>query len=235
MAETSGSGSLMRLLRFFFAAFTIIMLLVMFSPLPNFLATGLVGVEPRVKKASLIAVLGGGGYRNGTLGRASSERLLHGLLLYRDGYGGRIIFSGGTILEPSKKLLHTFLGSKGKLAEGKDAVMAEASVMMEMALKLGVQDKAVTADIRSTNTYENLVNVKAYMDENSIKDCLIVTSAVHMNRAMLVAKRLGLDCRPAPVRDYTPFRSSPTDRFTLMREVVWEYLALALYRVYGYI
>jgi len=222
---------LIRLFRWFTAAFTIVTLLILFTPFANFLSTGLTDAGPGRKKADLIVVLGGGAYRNGALTRASGERLLEGLLLYREGYGGRLIFSGATILEPSKKLLSTLLDAKDEPG----ATVVEALIMRDISVKLGVPEKALAVDPLSTNTYENLSNVMGYMEANSLKDCLIVTSPAHMLRARLVARRLGLSCRPAPVKDYTPFRTSAADRFTLMREVIWEYSALALYKIYGYI
>lgn len=56
-----------------------------------------------------------------------------------------------------------------------------------------------------------------------------------MKRAMGVADRLNLWCAPAPVADYTPYRTAAIERVHLMKDVLWEYLGLVLYRIYGYI
>lgn len=219
-----------RLIKWFSIAFTAVTLIIMFTPVANRLAEPLVvrGVEP--KKADIIVVLGGGAYRNGVLGNASRERVIKGMLLYREGYAPRIIFSGGTLLEPSKKIIHILMGTDEE-ASG----VIEAKLMKEMATGLGIPEKDCAVDTGSLNTYENIRNVKSYMADNGLKTCLLVTSPTHMKRASLIARRLGLRFYPAPVTDSSAYRTGATDRLQLFRDVAWEYAGLLLYKVYGYI
>jgi len=209
--------------------FTLGMLLVMYTPLSNWLARPLV-VEEGLRKADLIVVLGGGSYRNSLTG-ASSERLLRGLILYREGYAPRIIFSGGAPEGLSRKLLHTVLGIKPRAK----TQSSEADLMGNAASSLGVPDKDRAIDEAALDTYENLVNVRKYMSESGLKTCLIVTSPTHMRRAELIARKLGLECYPAPISDYTGEMKGPFERLALFKETVWEYGGLAIYRLYGYI
>ncbi len=219
-----------RILKGFCIGFTATALIMIYTPLANILANKLV-MEPELKKADLVAVLGGGAYVNGVLGGASNERLLHGLILYRQGFAQRIIFSGGTIASRSKKLMRTLSRSGGT----GDVNISEAGIMDSIAKKLGVPENESVSDPASTNTYENLVDIREYMQKNALKTCIIVTSPTHMYRAYSVARKLGMDCSPVPVKDYTYLRTSGIDRLSLLRETLHEYAAIALYKAYGYI
>jgi len=218
-------------IRWFSSAFTAVFLIIMFTPVANYAAKTLIVRHPEPGAADIIAVLGGGAYKNGVLGSASSERLIKGLILFKSGNAPRIIFSGGTIIEPSRKFMHTVFKRDRSVAIG----IQESEIMRDTALIFGVPDEAAEADPASTNTYENLVNISAYMNDKGLKKCILVTSPTHMLRALLVSKALKLDCDAAPVDDYTAQRSGALDRLSLFREVLWEYAALALYKVYGYI
>lgn len=210
-------------------AFTAVMLAIMFTPLPNLLARPLVVSQAGLEKTGVIAVLGGGAYPNGALGGASNERLLRGLLLYRQGYSDKMVFTGGTVPAVFPKLVHTVLG------RGAGETHPESSVMAAIALEIGVPAGDFVIDDGSLNTYENLRFVKAYMEENGVQTVTIVTSPVHMLRSALVAGKLGMRFQSAPVADYTAYRTSAIDRLSLAREAFWEYSALALYRFRGYI
>lgn len=220
-----------RALRWFSIAFTACFLIIMYTPAANYAAKTLINRHPEPGTADIIAVLGGGAYKNGVLGAASSERLIKGLILFKSGNAPRIIFSGGTIVEPSKKFIHTVFKRDRAGAIG----IQESEIMRDTALIFGVPDEAAEADPASTNTYENLKNIKSYMDARGLRKCILVTSPTHMLRALLVSEALQMDCDAAPVDDYTALRQGSLDRLALLREVAWEYAALVLYRVYGYI
>lgn len=222
--------TVIRLLKGFAVIFTAAALCVIYTPVANLMARPLI-VPERLIKSDVIVVLGGGAYENGVLGGASNERLLRGILLYKKGYAPAVIFSGGSITSTSTKIMHTLVAS-----DDRGAIDApEAAVMADTAAALGIPQGAIIVDARSTNTRENLKDVKDYMAEKGLKTCLLVTSSTHIMRAMLIAKKLGMDCAPAPAADYTPFRRSAIDRLSLFHAVIWEYAGLALYKVYGYI
>ncbi len=210
--------------------FTFVMLVVMYTPFANWLARPLI-VKEELRKADLIVVLGGGSYR-GSLGGISSERLLKGLILYREGYAPRIIFSGGALEGLSRKILHTVLGIK---PSGEEDRPPEADLMNGIASTLGVPGKDRAVDDTSLDTYENMLNVRKYMSENGLRTCLVVSSSTHMKRVVLVARKLRLACYPAPVSDYTGEMKGAFQRLALFKQVFWEYGGLAVYRLYGHI
>jgi uncharacterized SAM-binding protein YcdF (DUF218 family) len=153
------------------------------------------------------------------------------MILYREGYAPEMIFSGGSILKLSKKVLHTL--SKSEDTSTMDVV--EAAIMKEVSLKLGIPKQDVALDAASTHTYGNIRGLMDYMAERGLKTCLIVTSPTHMYRSYSVTQKLGLDCYPAPVRDYTRYINSVVGRLGLFRAVLWEYAGIFLYKFYGYI
>ncbi|MEE9613471.1 MAG: YdcF family protein [Thermodesulfobacteriota bacterium] len=219
-----------RFLIVFCVAFTVLVLVVMFTPVANYMARPLV-VAPKDREADLIVVLGGGVFPNGLLGGGSNERLIHGLLLYKEGRAPKIIFSGGSIIKTSAKILHTITRSED--TSRIDAV--EADIMKDISVRLGIPAGDLSVDGDSIHTYGNLAAVKGFMETRGLKSCLIVTSPTHILRSMKVSGKLGLDCYPAPVGDYTPHIRGSTGRLSLMRAVLWEYAALGLYKAYGYI
>ncbi len=208
----------------------LVFIIVAFTPLANRLGETLY-VKPRLINTDLIVVLGGGAYENGVLTRASMERLLHGLMLYRSGYSSRIAFVGGTIKSRSRKVVYTLTGAR--LPDAIDVV--ESEIMANISDTLGISPSVFFVEKGSTNTYTNLEAIKQYMEENRLSSCLIVTSPTHILRAMKVSQKLGLQCFPAPVDNYIPYITSPEDRISLMVEVLWELVALRVYRIYGYI
>ena len=214
----------------FCAVFTVSVLLIIFTPISNYMASPLV-VDPEPRRAELIAVLGGGAHPNGVLGGGSSERFLHGLRLYKQGYGGEVLFVGGSILKPTKKVLHTVTKSE----DASEIDVAEAALMHELSMAFGMDPGKMHQESASTHTYENIVAIKDFMEVRGIKDCLIVTSPTHSARSISVALKLGLDCTPATVPDYTPHISSALGRLSLLHAVLWEYAGLFLYKAYGYI
>jgi len=220
---------LLKVIKAFCYAFAATGIFFIYTPAANWMARPLV-MEPELKEAGLVVVLGGGAYENGSLSTASMERLIRGLLLYRNGYAKRVIFSGGTINDPKDKLIHTVTGMSGELMD-----VVESAIMADISVGLGIDEAAMAVDASSTNTYENLLYAREYMEKNALSDCLLVTSPAHMYRAWRVAKKLGLDCAPAPVADNTPLRKTGLDRLALAREAAHEYAGLAYYWYKGYI
>jgi len=215
--------------RLFSLAFTAVFLTVMLTPLPNWMASPLVVEDGPARKTDVIAVLGGGAYANGVLGAASNERLIKGVLLYRQGRAEKLLFAGGSVLPLAAKLGRTVLGS-ASIGPGR---FTEAGLMRELAIGMGMPAADCLAEDDSLSTFENLVNLKAYMGREGMRSATIVSSPLHMKRIELVARKLGLDFTLSPALDSTQHRTTPMARLHLMRDVLWEYSALALYRARG--
>lgn len=109
------------------------------------------------------------------------ERLHEGVRLWRR-TDGTLIFTGG----PGGTDQPTLAGQ-----------------MATVAHELGVPAAQVALAVRSRTTYEDLVAAKPLITGNG--PVWLVTSAVHMPRALAVARQLGIDARPYPV-DYRQIR-----------------------------
>lgn len=215
--------------KWFSLAFTAVSFIVMLTPLPNRLAAPLLVSEGPAQKTDVIAVLGGGAYANGVLGGASNERLIKGVLLYREGRAPKIVFTGGSVLELKAKLNHTVLGSTDAGA----GRFTEAGLMRGLATGMGVPPADCVVEDKSLSTFENLRNLKAYMDGNGMRTATIVSSPLHMKRTALIARKLGMEFTLSPAFDATKHRTTPIARVHLMRDVLWEYAALGLYWMKG--
>ncbi len=78
---------------------------------------------------------------------------------------------------------------------------AEAEGLGELLGALGVPASAVLREVESTNTYDNCVFSKQILDARGARDVLLVTSALHMPRALATCRSAGLAVRAAPT-DY---------------------------------
>ena len=133
------------LLKFIFLLCVILLLAVMFTPLPNLLSSHLT-VEPNIKKADTIVVLGGGFYPKGELGLASIDRAVKGITLYLEGRSGKLLFAGGN-------------------PKGYPGYISEARSMAQLAGDLRVPSRDIIIERRSNRTYESAVMVKEIMDD----------------------------------------------------------------------
>ena len=220
-----------RAVKWFCFTFTAVSLAVMLTSVANWLSSPLLVQEGSPVKTDIIAVLGGGAYANGVLGSASNERLIKGVRLYREGRAPRLIFAGGSVLGVRAKLGHTVLGMES-VREGR---FVEAVLMQEEAVGMGVPEKDCLVEGNSLSTFENLRNLKAYMEKEGLKSATLVSSPLHMKRIELAAKKLGMDFHVSPAPDATMHKTTPIARIHLMRDVLWEYSAISLYWLRGQI
>ncbi|MBD2538237.1 YdcF family protein [Coleofasciculus sp. FACHB-SPT36] len=107
------------------------------------------------------------------------DRVFYGAQLYREGKAPVVIASGGRI---------DWRGSGAPES-------ADMAVILET---LGVPKSAILQDPSSLNTYENAVNVRQILEKQGIRRVLLVTSAMHMPRSLLIFKRQGIQAIPAP-------------------------------------
>ena len=191
----------------------------------NGVASPLEGRYPPPKKVepddeALILVLSSGFSRHrnhsweAKLGQSGWERTYAGVRLWRQ-LGGVILFAGGPMPDHRSSV---------------------AEAMASVARDMGVPGEAVRVETRSTNTYENILFARPATGDHHV---WLVTSAVHMPRAMAVARRLGLDFRPYPCdfqtrvagwRRLAPSPHAPLDLASSLHEVV----GLLYYRVRGW-
>jgi len=104
-------------------------------------------------------------------------RLDEAAKLFRQGYAPTIIVSG---------------------AQGKDEAMTEASAMRDYLVSQGLPSERIITEDASFNTYQNLVNSRAIMQEKGLNRAIIVSSASHIRRSLALAKQLEMDVSGAP-------------------------------------
>jgi len=183
------------------------------------------------KTFDVIVVLGGGVAGKGTLRPAdelsssSIKRTVCGVELFSRAVAPRILFSGYG---------WDFSGDEP----------SEGTIMKAFAVQLGVPADAILVEDRSRNTYENAIESKRMVGNASV---LLVTSAVHIPRALGLFRRQGLDATPFPCGYLVANRPSDAwegDPFDLIPDIdaLWkstvaitEFFGLLVYRVRGLI
>jgi uncharacterized SAM-binding protein YcdF (DUF218 family) len=110
----------------------------------------------------------------------AGDRIIYGSRLYRQGKAPVLILSGGRV-------------------DWKGGGTPESADMAEIAQTLGVSASAILQDPDSHNTHQNAVNVGKILDAKGIKgSVLLVTSAMHMTRSLLIFQRQGIKVIAAP-------------------------------------
>ena len=126
-----------------------------------------------------------------------TERIRHGLDLYRGGHAPRLIFTGGY---------------------GFGARFSESQVARRYALREGVPADAILIETLSRTTHENLVQARALMLEHDLRRVIVVSDPRHMARALRLSRGLGIDALGSPTPS-TRFRTPRTQWNFLAREV----------------
>lgn len=111
---------------------------------------------------------------------SAADRLFYAANLYRAGKAPQVILSGGNILW---------------LENPADT---PADDMQNLLVQLGVPPEAMVLEGESQNTEENARYTAQILRERGITDFLLVTSAIHMPRSMMLFEAEGLNPRPAP-------------------------------------
>jgi uncharacterized SAM-binding protein YcdF (DUF218 family) len=175
--------------------------LIFFTPISRWLADKLV-VPSIVSDADVIIILSGGTVKQQFLTYPTQSRLVHGIIIWRQGKAPCLLLSGGTSAQGG---------------------IPEAYLMADMARKLGVDSDKIYLEDQSINTRENIAYSAELMEKHGWKKALLVTSALHMKRALKLAEEKRLDCIPAAA----PYSERYLSRYQLYRMVKHEYSAIA--------
>ena len=110
----------------------------------------------------------------------SSDRVLHAFRLYKAGRAPTIFLSAGNLDEVEFE-------------------QSEAYYIASLLKEWGVPDSAIVPSGNSRSTWENALEVLDYLEENRLTDSpiLLVTSAIHMPRAMQVFQSMGINAIPS--------------------------------------
>jgi uncharacterized SAM-binding protein YcdF (DUF218 family) len=162
----------------------------------------------------------------------AGDRVLYAAQLYREERAPLIILSGGRI---------TWKGGGP----------SESTDMATLLRTMGIPKSAIVEDPTSLNTYENAVNVKKILQERKIQQVLLVTSAMHMPRSLLIFQKQGINVIPAPTDFLVSEQdvSEPTatteakilnilpdsSRLDQTTRALKEYLGIVIYRLRGWL
>jgi len=149
----------------------------------------------------------------------SGDRLIHAARLYRAGKAPLVIPTGG------------------RMAWEPDAV-PQAELAAQLLEEWGVPRAAIVPEPRSRTTWEDARYARELLDARGIHEVLLVTSALHMERALASFEAAGVRAIPAPtdfeaaapasgLLGWLPSVRALTDTTRSLRE----WLGLAVYRV----
>ena len=149
--------------------------------------------SPRGDRAD-VAIILGAAVRGDRPSAAFARRIEHGVALYEAGLAPILIFTGGV---------------------GAGSRLAESEVARDYARSLGVPLDAMRCETRSTSTWTNLVEALAVMGTLRAQTALLVSDALHLQRATAMAAALDLDASPSACARPSPHRWIPWGRFWL--------------------
>lgn len=125
------------------------------------------------------------------------ERINQAISLYEEGYTETIIFTGG---------------------KGEGAPFAESEVAKEYALAQNVPEEDILVETESQMTEGNLRNALELGKKHDLLSFSIVSDPLHMKRAMLLAKDLGMEAYATPTQT-SAFHSFKSKFPFLLREL----------------
>jgi uncharacterized SAM-binding protein YcdF (DUF218 family) len=111
----------------------------------------------------------------------AADRVLYTSRLYRAGKASRIVVTGGNVFDQG------------------DGVRGESFYIAELLREWGVPARAIVIEEHSRNTRQNALETKKILDRSGHRTILLVTSALHMPRALATFKGAGIEAIPAPV------------------------------------
>ena len=107
------------------------------------------------------------------------ERINYSIWLYENNYVDKIIFTGG---------------------KGKDDKYAESEVARDYAIKNNVNSEDILIETKSKITEENLKYAYEIAMEENLNTFTIVSDPLHMKRAMLISKTIGMESYTSPTQ-----------------------------------
>lgn len=168
-------------------------------------------VAADLRPRDFIVVLSGGIRSSGQLNATTAGRVRWAVELYHRGLGRRLIMSGGP-RRPGRP--------------------PSAPAMRRLAEECGVPSRDILVESASSRTAENAHEVAALLGAAGPREVLLVTSRLHMRRALLCFAQAGVSAGAAPV---PAIEGEPPARASLLSQVLHEYGGLLYYRLRGWI
>ncbi len=135
---------------------------------------------------------------NGSPSATMKTRVERAVELWREGKVDKIFFTGGRV-----KNVHV-----------------EAEVMKEYAVALGVPEERIVTETQSVSTYHNMMHARRIMEDEGLKNCVVVTNNWHLRKAGHYAKKFGLDYVMCGAKEPENARFADT---------LWRYLSINLH------
>lgn len=162
----------------------------------------------------------------------AADRLLYGAWLYKQGKAPHILVSGGGI---------SWLGG----------TTPEAERMVSVLSMMSIPEEVIWQESRSVNTEENARYTREILQAKGIEQILLVTSATHMPRSVMLFENQGFDVIPAPtdfISESPPSYQNGEDvlarvlvnlipdaeNLDITTRVLKEYIGILFYRLQGY-
>jgi uncharacterized SAM-binding protein YcdF (DUF218 family) len=130
------------------------------------------------KKADSILVLGASQW-NGEPSPVFKSRLDHAYGLYRDGYAGNIILTGG-------------------IGEGEK--ISEAAAGKKYLAEKGTNDSNIFMEEKGRTSWQSLNEADKILKEHSFKSVILVSDGFHMMRLKKMTEDLGISSYGSPVK-----------------------------------
>ena len=212
-----------------FGVLTILILLTVgVSPLPVMAVQALENQYPRPPWPAHVdgVLMLGSGFDTGLLRirhapqtNIGAYRLVEGYAAARHYPDARIVFSGGS----------------GALRGQRFSEAETARIILE---EMGLDPKRLVLEARSRNTYENIVFTKEIVKPKPGQVWLLATSAIHMPRAMAIARKQGWPMVPWPTDYFTAPNSKGdwlfvADNLGMADYAVHEWIGMLAYRLTG--
>ncbi|MGB6103230.1 MAG: YdcF family protein [Pusillimonas sp.] len=121
--------------------------------------------------------------------------------------------------------------------------VSEAQIMAGALKQRDIPESAIIMENRSFTTHQNAVYTTEILKQKDIQRILLVTSALHMPRAMAVFKKLDISAIAAPLAPQIVVPDDPRFSFwqpdmrslSASRSIVKEYVGLLVYWVRGWV
>jgi len=211
------------------AAFLAILYLVMTPIGANVLVAGLghgltrIETREQARGADAVVVLGGGVQTItaadvilSQLSATASLRILEAARVYKLIGARFVIVSGG-------------------IGEGSTELRPEGEQMATALVASGVPADRILLDLVAKNTHDHARTIRPLLDANGIRQFVVVTSPMHMRRAMSVFHAAGFDPVPSPALLRSEHVKPPLfflpndDSIALSDQALYDYAAWGLY------
>lgn len=114
---------------------------------------------------------------------------------------------------------------------------SEADIYKQAFIDLNVKNNDILTEKNSLNTFENAKFTSELIQQGNFNKVYLVTSGMHMRRALMYFKNFNIEANPAP-SDYLPAKISiiPISyNFVLADLLTHEYLGIIRYKLYNYL